>query len=543
MGVEVPRFMAKAPVPLAFGTSGLRGLVTDMTDLEVGINVAGFLRFLRRAGMIEAGCPVAVARDLRHVDPKSGLVSSPRIAAAAASAIEREGYRVINAGTIPTPALAYFATGRRTPTDDRWPGPMPAVMVTGSHIPADRNGVKFYRPDGEVLKGDEPGILAAVAEVRRALYSATASSSAYDSEGALTSPSPLPPVVPEAARMYVERYTRLWHRSDRPLSGLKVVVYEHSAVGRDLLVEVLESAGVDVVREERSETFVAVDTEDVSPDEEAHYARLVARHGAHALVSTDGDGDRPLVVDETGRFHRGDVLGAVVAEWLGADYAAIPVSTNDAVELHFARTGGLKLASTQIGSPYVIQAMNEARTQGFTKVVAWEANGGFLTGADFNVGDGFLTALPTRDAMLPILGALFSAQAADDRRMSSVFGRFPDRRTRAGLIDDFPRARALAILARLRPAGGEERIAPEVERCFSAIPSLGTVDRMNSVDGVRIYFSGGDVIHFRASGNAPQFRVYVVSATQERADEIVKLCVRHPDGVVYRLGDLSLACD
>ncbi|MCB9652813.1 MAG: phosphomannomutase [Deltaproteobacteria bacterium] len=540
--------MTKTPMALAFGTSGLRGLVTDMTDLEVGINVAGFLRFLRRSAMIEPGGPVAVARDLRHVDPKSGLVSSPRIAASACAAIEREGHRVINAGTIPTPALAYFATrpdgfgaghgegGRHFAGS----GPMPAVMVTGSHIPADRNGVKFYRPDGEVLKTDEPGILDAVAEVRGALYAATAASSAYDSEGALKSPASLPPVAEDAARAYVERYTRLWRDAERPLSGLKVVVYEHSAVGRDLLIEILESAGVDVVREARSETFVAVDTEDVSADEEAHYARLVAHHGADALVSTDGDGDRPLVVDETGRFHRGDVLGAVVAEWLGADFAAIPVSTNDAVELYFARTGGLKLAATRIGSPYVIEAMNEARAhQGFAKVVAWEANGGFLTGADFNVGHGPLSALPTRDAMLPILGALFSARAVDDRRLSSVFAKFPERRTRAGLIDDFPRAGALAILERLKPAGAGASMRPEMERCFEAIPDLGTPVRVNDVDGVRIYFSGGDVIHLRASGNAPQFRVYVVSGTQERADAIVEACVRLPDGVVHRLRNAS----
>ena len=36
-------------------------------------------------------------------------------------------------------------------------------MVTGSHIPFDRNGLKFYRPDGEITKADEAGIVAAPA--------------------------------------------------------------------------------------------------------------------------------------------------------------------------------------------------------------------------------------------------------------------------------------------------------------------------------------------------------------------------------------------
>jgi phosphomannomutase len=41
-------------------------------------------------------------------------------------------------------------------------------MITGSHIPADRNGIKFYRPDGEIDKDDEAAITTAAAELDRA---------------------------------------------------------------------------------------------------------------------------------------------------------------------------------------------------------------------------------------------------------------------------------------------------------------------------------------------------------------------------------------
>ncbi len=57
-----PPFLRYVPMELAFGTSGLRGLVRDMTDLEVGINVRGFLAYLQERGEMAPGEPVAPAR-------------------------------------------------------------------------------------------------------------------------------------------------------------------------------------------------------------------------------------------------------------------------------------------------------------------------------------------------------------------------------------------------------------------------------------------------------------------------------------------------
>tara|TARA_B110000908_G_C10080263_1_gene369255 strand:+ start:225 stop:437 length:213 start_codon:yes stop_codon:yes gene_type:complete len=58
------------------------------------------------------------------------------------------GLAVTDCGDLPTPALALAAIGARAA----------AVMVTGSHVPADRNGLKFYTPDGEITKIDEMAI-------------------------------------------------------------------------------------------------------------------------------------------------------------------------------------------------------------------------------------------------------------------------------------------------------------------------------------------------------------------------------------------------
>jgi phosphomannomutase len=71
------------PNELTFGTSGLRGLVTDMTDLECYINARGFLRSLAAEQGLESGSKVYVAGDLRD--------STPRIMRAVATAVKDEG--------------------------------------------------------------------------------------------------------------------------------------------------------------------------------------------------------------------------------------------------------------------------------------------------------------------------------------------------------------------------------------------------------------------------------------------------------------------
>ena len=68
-------------------------------------------------------------------------------------------------------------------------------------------------------------------------------------------------------------------------------------------------------------------------------------------------------------------------------------------------------------------------------------------------------------------------------------------------------------------------------------PTLGFDDivRINVLDGVRVYFHDGDVAHVRPSGNAPQLRIYANSDSQARADEIVELGLREPDGILRQL--------
>jgi phosphomannomutase len=500
------------PSELTFGTSGLRGLVTDMTDLECYINALGFLRFVDGLEDAAKGRPVYLAGDLRD--------STPRILAAVAQAILDAGRKVEYLGLIPTPAIANYAL--------RHGGA--AIMVTGSHIPADRNGIKFYKPGGEVLKEDEVAIKAAVAKVREAEYAQELDKSGFGGTGMLRAAPKLPAENQAGRTEYMERYVSVF--GPEALKGRKVVMYQHSAVGRDLIVELLEALGAEVTAVGRSEVFVPIDSENVKPSDQEYFHQLAREHpGSFAIVSTDGDSDRPFMIDERGDFHRGDMLGVVTAEWLKADAAAYPVSSSDAADSYLL-DHGVPWEHTRIGSPYVIVAMQKSVAAGKKRVMGWEVNGGFLTDGDLEIYGHNLPALPTRDAFLPILVAMLAAR---DQKItiSELFSRLPQRFSGAGLLNDFPVEVSKELVKRF--GKDDEMVRGELESYFTKELGFGPVISVNTLDGVRIYFGNGDIAHLRPSGNAPQLRIYSVADSQKRADEIVAQALAEPDGIFRRM--------
>lgn len=496
------------PVELGFGTSGLRGLVIDMTDLECYINTRGFLMFLADS-RTEKLDQIFIAGDLRD--------STPRIMTAVAQAIVDSGLAYLNFGLIPTPALAYYAAMHQKP----------AIMITGSHIPADRNGIKFYTQSGEILKADEAAIQAAVKSVRSEVYGSDKKD--FDELGALQAPIGLKPQKPEAAQAYHERYTQAF--SKKPLKGKQIVMYQHSAVGRDSIPKILADLGAEVVCEGRSESFIPIDTENVTQENQQYFKKLATTYPrAFAIVSTDGDSDRPFMIDETGTFHRGDVLGLPVTEYLKADAVAIPISSNDAVTTHL-KNKGIAAVTTKIGSPYVIEAMQSLEADHRT-IMGWEVNGGYLVGTDVDMPSGtVLKSLPTRDALLPIICTL--VQAIDHQvSISQLFAEYPKRYTQAGLLDDFPVEASQKIIKLFSDKDQAQTALKSVLRAEDGFSELLHVDM---TDGARLVFNNHDVLHIRPSGNAPQLRAYANADSQDRADTIVKLSIQEPDGILRRL--------
>ncbi|MGR3319592.1 MAG: hypothetical protein ACUZ8O_14080 [Candidatus Anammoxibacter sp.] len=524
--------------PLSFGTSGLRDKVENMTDMECYINTGGFIKFLFEKGEITDGNHIAVGGDLRS--------STPRIIVAVVKAIENQECKPVYCGRVPTPTLTYYGQEEG----------IPSIMVTGSHIPEDRNGIKFTKKFGEVLKTDEKDILRNVEIVRNAEYGKTVIESLFNDKGMFKAPGQLieTDIEADVIDLYIKRYLSVF--SAEALKGKKIVLYEHSAVGRDTVKTILEGLGAHVISVGRSDKFISVDTEKVSDNVKKLFKKWAVEHKPFAILSTDGDSDRPLFADENGEILPGDKLGALVSVFLVPDFAAIPISANDAVVKALSETG-IKVVQTRIGSPYVIAAMDdELEKSPDSKVVSWESNGGFLLGSTWTIAGNELKKLPTRDAMLPLIATLVFAANEEKPVSGLITAKLPARCTHADVVDDntpgcetYTAILGKKIINYFSPENkdvkeldfnganvnikGRESIKQEKEELFSVRNKLGLyfnketgfceITSINFIDGIRIVFANGDVAHLRPSGNAPEFRMYATGNTQKRANEIVEL--------------------
>ena len=449
-------------VELKFGTSGLRGLGKDLDRETCYAYVGAFLAMLDRRGQSpEAVC---IGFDLR--------ASSTSIALYCAEAVAARGLRVINAGPVPTPALARYALKRG----------LPALMITASHNPPEHNGIKFYRPDGELGKADEEPIRAGLG-------------------AALPEPRPLtpPPLDAEVTQEYAESFRALF--GGDALAGLRLGVDQHSAVGRDLLVDILQSLGAECTVTRRSATFVAVDTEAVDTDYLEMARGWLIAGGFDAIVSTDGDGDRPLLMDHLGQFVRGDVLGLLAAKYLDARVVVTPVTSNSSVEQHSP-----SVVRTRVGSPYVVEAMAGAGPG----VVGFEANGGTFVGEGVGANGHALAPLATRDAILPLLCA-FGAAAAQKQSVADMVAGLKLQHALADRLQDVPQDRSTFFL---------ERLTSEAGYAESVFGSHG-ITRRAAIDGLQFWTRAGDMVHFRASGNAPELRCYVEAGSADAARQLL----------------------
>jgi phosphomannomutase len=475
MGVEVS---------VKFGTSGLRGLSVDLVGETTRVYVSAFADHLISTGHSKPGSRVYVGLDLRD--------SSVSMAKTALEALHSAGLIAINCGTVPTPALAYYAMSKGAAS----------LMITGSHIPADRNGIKFYRPDGEIDKADEMNIVASAAKL-----------SAQDGQTA-HSPVQFKNHAEDVKAQFSARNQMVLPAL--ALSGLHVGVYQHSTVARDILEKLLVSYGAIVTAFGRSDIFVPVDTEAVSEQTLSLLKFKASSSHFDAIVSADGDGDRPLVADETGMPVRGDILGLLTAEFLGAQTVVTPITSNSSIERHCAA----HVYRTRVGSPYVIAAMNEAIAQGSSGVMGFEANGGVLLASPFALPTGPLAALPTRDCMIPILAVLHACKKTSQplsRLISSLNCPVAD----SGRIENYPPEHAIILMNHLSASAQNRAIF---------LQDIGKEQSVNTLDGVRITLSDGRIMHFRGSGNAPELRCYTEANTANAARDLLERGLKQASG-------------
>lgn len=472
-----------------FGTSGIRGLVSDMTDKVCYAYTTAFIQHLEDICELSGRGLIAVGGDLR--------TSTERIMKVVARAVEDKGYTPESCGRLPSPAMAYYGLVKK----------VPAVMVTGSHIPDDRNGIKYTKKEGEILKQDEAAVMRQRVMLPKGLFNERGMFSAK-----------VRSLVPhaEAVDLYQSRYLEFFPKDC--LKGYKIGVYQHSAVGRYLMVKILSGLGADVTPLGISDTFISVDTEAIRPEDVESARQWASEYNFDSIVSTDGDSDRPLISDENGRWLRGDVAGILCAAYLEADAIVAPISCNSA-----AHKCGLfkKVYYTKIGSPYVIEGMRQAQKEGFKRVVGYEANGGFLLASDIECRGKTLSALPTRDAVVLLIAVLLLS-IEKNKSISELIKELPARFTFSNRLKNFPIEKSRRKIIELH-SGDEKKDKQTLRDVFGSY--FGDVAAVDTTDGLRITFSNGEIVHLRPSGNAPEFRCYTEADTESRAIEMNNICM------------------
>lgn len=476
---------------VSFGTSGARGLVAQMTDRVCYLYTCAFIQFLRQQNSWSQAT-VFIAGDLRP--------STPRIIAACIKAIEDNNIQAVYIGRLATPALTAYAMARQAAS----------IMVTGSHIPDDRNGIKFNTPKGEILKPDEQIIRAQQVKHDESLF---------DQQGNFITPPVFTDQVDISARkFYQQRYLDFF--PEQALAGLRIGVYQHSSVARDDMVAVLSALGADITELGRSAQFIPVDTEAIREVDQTLARQWATEYRFDAIVSTDGDGDRPLLSDEQGNWLRGDIVGILCARYLGIKHLCTPVSANSAVE----KCAWFESVNrTRIGSPYVIAAMQALLAQGKQNIGGYEANGGFLLADNIQKEDQRLTALPTRDAMIVIVSVLHFARQ-QQKSLSQLVQLLPPRFTFSNRIKNFATQKSQQLIqAYSDPEHGQARLATDFPQLFMRDNTIVHIDH---TDGLRIQFKNLQIMHLRPSGNAPELRCYTEADSVSQARKLNDYCLK-----------------
>lgn len=469
---------------LKFGTSGIRALNTDFTSHEIKAVIHAFLL---HAQELKQNSPIALAYDLRESSPflKNHIIET----------LLNSGRQVFDCGNIPTPALAYFAQENKCL----------GIMITGSHIPADRNGIKFYLETGETLKRDDQSIFEKYQLFREMDAIKFTALTQQKSQGFIQE------CYAQAAKLFSERYYKFF--SPKNLSGYKILFYQHSSVARDIYPEILRNLGAEVLCIGRSDTFIPVDTEALSSLDT--YREWIIKNQADALISTDGDADRPLFMDGHGRVIPGDKLGALTSIYLGIEAIALPISCNSGI---LKNTEFKKMVSTKIGSPFVVEALNSLSKE-FSTVAGFEANGGYILQTSIHRGNQFINSLPTRDSVLPALCILALAKARN-KKIFEITELLHETETASGLLREVPIEKSQSII---------QTISKHPDKFFHQnLPELNlNLQKINQLDGLRCEFQDNVVIHLRPSGNAPELRCYTEAKTYQQALHICDEVLLH----------------
>jgi phosphoglucosamine mutase len=425
------------PTRRLFGTDGIRGVAGELLTAELALGL-GRAAVERAREHIERP-RVLVLRDTRE--------SGPMLEAALAAGIAAAGGEALLAGVLPTPAAPILL---------RRYGFELAAVISASHNPFHDNGIKFFGPDG--------GKLADEAEA--------------DIERRLAAPGPPPAAVGRSRTLHgaLEDYLRALHErfAGLDLRGRRIALDCAHGATHEAAPEIFRRLGADVTVLAAAPDGRNINAEcgSTAIDGLAERADLAAHDAAFAF---DGDGDRVLAADATGRVVDGDELIALAALHLresgGLAGGGVVVTVMTNYGFHVAmQAAGIDVAVTRVGDRYVLEELGR---RGWT--LGGEQSGHIIDLGFAPSGDGIAAALLTLEALGDADLAGYEAMRKLPQRLENV--RVADREalSRAGDVAEAIERESTALAGRgrvlVRPSGTEPLVRVMVEA-----PSAGEAD-------------------------------------------------------------------
>ncbi|MGB3908651.1 MAG: phosphoglucosamine mutase [Methanomethylovorans sp.] len=432
-----------------FGTNGVRGIANEHMTPQMVMDIVRSLGTL----MGNKGT-VAIGRDTR--------ISGEMLKSAAIAGALSSGLTVIDVGIVPTPSIQYYV---RDHADA-------GIVITASHNPREYNGIKLIAGDGtEMSREDE-------AKIEKIYFSREFQPATWQYTGDLRHD-------PNANDLYMKGIISAINADVVRERKFKVIADTGCGAGSLTLPFLLRQLGCEVVtiNAQVDGTFPSRNPEP-TPDVLTQLSELVIKEKAQIGVAHDGDADRAVFFDETGKFIDEEVLLAMMAKYVlqqKKGTLVTPVSSSQRM-LDVAKEAGVDLVWTAVGSINVARKMLEIGA-----VFGGEGNGGLIFPEHQYCRDGAMSCAKLLEIM------------AGGKKLSEMAKSVPtyfNSKTKVECHD------LKAVMEKLKAevATGQMKI--------------------DTTDGVKIWYEDGWVL-IRPSGTEPIIRIFAESRTNERALELM----------------------
>lgn len=349
-----------------FGTDGVRGRVGVVPITPDFIMRLGYAagRVLAQAESTGSKPIVLIGKDTR--------ISGYMLEAALEAGFAAAGVDVMLAGPIPTPAVAYLTRALRLSA---------GVVISASHNPYQDNGIKFFSAQGNKL----PDAVEAAIEA------------ALDAPIVCVSSEKLGKAkrLDDARGRYIE-FCKSTFPNELDLRGMRIVVDCAHGAAYHIAPDVFHELGAEVVAIGNHPNGLNIN-DGVGATVPEALSIAVRENHADLGIALDGDADRLLMVDATGRIYNGDELLYVMVKdrmTIGPVKGAVgTLMTNMALEVAF-RQMGIGFARAKVGDRYVLELLQE---RGW--LLGGEGSGHLLFLDKHTTGDGIVSALQVLSAL------------------------------------------------------------------------------------------------------------------------------------------------